>query len=213
MSEENISIRLKVVIEELGITASEFADKCGISRATLSQLLTGRNKKVSDVIISQIHSAYPELSVMWLLFGEGEPWLSGHSKSASDPEANQQSGADDTSADYTSPGGNSTLFDFDDGIGDFGSGFSSSEDQNGVENASENPEIRPLGGAGQKYSKENGLKYLFESIKKAVHEEINNCLKSNEFINEIKNSSDNCKKISHITVYYDDSTFESFFPK
>jgi transcriptional regulator with XRE-family HTH domain len=53
------------------IAYSVFADTCGIARPTLSQLLTGRNKKVSDEIISKIHKAYPRLSIMWLMFGEG----------------------------------------------------------------------------------------------------------------------------------------------
>lgn len=75
MSEDNIAIRLKFLIQKLGITNSVFADNCGISRATLSQLLTGRNKKISDVIIGQIHTAYPALSIMWLLFNEGSMWL------------------------------------------------------------------------------------------------------------------------------------------
>ena len=74
MSDQNIAIRLKFLIEELGISNSQFADECNISRPTLSQLVTGRNKKVSDVIISQIHKAYPDLSILWLLFGEGDVW-------------------------------------------------------------------------------------------------------------------------------------------
>lgn len=51
---------------------SQFADTCGIPRPTMSQILNGRNKKISDELISKIHSAYPQLSVLWLMFGEGE---------------------------------------------------------------------------------------------------------------------------------------------
>ncbi|MCM1290968.1 MAG: helix-turn-helix domain-containing protein [Prevotella sp.] len=69
--EENVVTRLKFFLESEGLSNSQFADTCGIPRPTLSQLLTGRNKKISDVIVGQIHSAYPQLSVMWLLFGEG----------------------------------------------------------------------------------------------------------------------------------------------
>lgn len=71
MEQDNVAIRLKGFIQELGVTNSQFADKCGIPRPSLSQLLGGRNKKISDVIVGQIHQAYPELSVLWLLFGEG----------------------------------------------------------------------------------------------------------------------------------------------
>ncbi len=64
--------RLKFFLEENKIAISQFADKCRIPRPTLSQILNGRNKKVSDELITKIHEAYPDLSVLWLMFGEGE---------------------------------------------------------------------------------------------------------------------------------------------
>lgn len=64
--------RIKKFLNEKNITVSQFADGCGISRPTMSQLLNGRNKKVSDEIISKIHFAFPTLSIVWLMFGEGE---------------------------------------------------------------------------------------------------------------------------------------------
>lgn len=71
MEEDNVAIRLKLFMEKMGISNSQFADQCGIPRPSLSQLLNGRNKKISDVIVRQIHDRYPELSVLWLMFGEG----------------------------------------------------------------------------------------------------------------------------------------------
>lgn len=64
--------RLKFFMENGNITISQFADTCRIPRPTMSQILNGRNKKVSDELISKIHAAYPELSVLWLMFGEGD---------------------------------------------------------------------------------------------------------------------------------------------
>ena len=63
--------RLKFFLEKNNIAISQFADTCGIPRPTLSQILNGRNKKISDELISKIHAAYPALSVLWLMFGEG----------------------------------------------------------------------------------------------------------------------------------------------
>jgi len=54
------------------IAISQFADTCKIPRPTMSQILNGRNKKISDELITKIHTAYPSLSVLWLMFGEGE---------------------------------------------------------------------------------------------------------------------------------------------
>lgn len=72
MSETNVAIRLKHFMESKEIAITQFADMCGIPRPSLSQLLRGRNKKLSDVIVKQIHDRFPELSVLWLMFGEGE---------------------------------------------------------------------------------------------------------------------------------------------
>ena len=73
----DIVSRLKMFLEQAGISNSQFADTCDIPRPTLSQLLNGRNKKVSDEVIGKIHRAYPTLNVMWLMFGDGEMLLNG----------------------------------------------------------------------------------------------------------------------------------------
>lgn len=77
--------RLKFFMENGNITISQFADTCRIPRPTMSQILNGRNKKVSDELISKIHAAYPELSVLWLMFGEGD-MLTNANKQISEPQ-------------------------------------------------------------------------------------------------------------------------------
>lgn len=54
------------------IASSQLADSADIPRPTLSQLLNGRNKKISNELIGKIHDAYPSLNVLWLMFGEGD---------------------------------------------------------------------------------------------------------------------------------------------
>lgn len=68
----DIVSRLKKFMEQENIAISQFADTCRIPRPTMSQILNGRNKKISDELISKIHLAYPDLSVLWLMFGEGD---------------------------------------------------------------------------------------------------------------------------------------------
>lgn len=74
----DIIARMKLYMEHCRISSSQFADSAGIPRPTLSQLLNGRNKtnegakKVSSDIIRKIHDAFPNLNVMWLLFGDGD---------------------------------------------------------------------------------------------------------------------------------------------
>lgn len=100
MEEQNVAVRLKHFIDYLAVTNSQFADACGIPRPSLSQLLSGRNKKLSDVVVKQIHDRYPQLSVLWLMFGEGEmlvpeplnPALASEAAKFMDDEPNSESG-------------------------------------------------------------------------------------------------------------------------
>ena len=71
----DIVTRLKAFMSALNIANSQFADTCRIPRPTISQILNGRNKKISDELIGKIHDAYPQLSVLWLMFGEGDMFV------------------------------------------------------------------------------------------------------------------------------------------
>lgn len=73
---DTIAYRLKDFIASTGLTDSEFADKANISRSTLSLFLSGKNKKINDVLLTSIHRAFPELSISWLLFDDGEKMIS-----------------------------------------------------------------------------------------------------------------------------------------
>lgn len=82
--------RLKYFIETQKIGISQFADSCMIPRPTMSQILNGRNKKVSDELITKIHVAYPSLSVLWLMFNEG-PMLTNENTRFSEPQNHTKS--------------------------------------------------------------------------------------------------------------------------
>lgn len=76
----DIASRIKFFMNSIGVGSSLFADTCQIPRPTLSQILNGRNKKISDELIGKIHDAYPQLSVLWLMFGEGEMILDANTR-------------------------------------------------------------------------------------------------------------------------------------
>lgn len=71
-----VASRIKQFIDSLGITITQFADNTGIQRSSMSQILGGRNQKISISTIGKIHARYPDLSIYWLLYGHG-PMLSG----------------------------------------------------------------------------------------------------------------------------------------
>lgn len=178
--------------------------------------MSGRNKKISDVLVGAIHKRFPELSVYWLLFGEG-PMLKSDIPAVLPPEA--QAGADcyvipDTSAldEYCSHlrGGQSGVA------------------ANGV---SDNGAVAPTIGSALSETTQNGpvltsdrsrvdadanVKAL--SIAEKRINELVNQLDRLESINvglqaQIADLTKNPRRVSHITLYYDDSTFETFFPK
>ncbi len=53
------------------MTDGQFAEKIGISPASLSHILNGRNKPSLDVV-TKIHMACSYVSLEWLLYGTGE---------------------------------------------------------------------------------------------------------------------------------------------
>ena len=72
MEENDIIERLNIFISESELSRSQFADSCGIPRPTVTQILSGKNKKIGNDIIECIHRTYPTIPMMWLIFGEGE---------------------------------------------------------------------------------------------------------------------------------------------
>ena len=62
--------RLKNWIENKSVKPSVFADKIGVNRATISHILSGRNKPSIDFLEKLLH-VYPELNTNWLITGIG----------------------------------------------------------------------------------------------------------------------------------------------
>ncbi len=84
-TENTIIDRLKAFMAHSGLSNSQFADKAGIPRPTLSQLLHGRNKSINDMFLRKINETFPQLDVRWLLFGTGS-MLSDENMQTSEPQ-------------------------------------------------------------------------------------------------------------------------------
>ncbi len=63
-------LRIKKWIENKEFKASSFAEKIGVNRATVSHILSGRNKPSVDFIDKMIRT-FPDLNANWLMIGEG----------------------------------------------------------------------------------------------------------------------------------------------
>ena len=62
--------RLEKILAEYELSAAGFAQKIEVGRATISHILSGRNKPSLDFVLKVI-SAFPEVDLYWLLFGQG----------------------------------------------------------------------------------------------------------------------------------------------
>ena len=62
--------RLELIFEYYDLNASGFADKIDVGRASISHLLSGRNKPSLDFVM-RIIKTFPEVELYWLLNGKG----------------------------------------------------------------------------------------------------------------------------------------------
>lgn len=185
----DIVSRLKNFINYLNIPVTQFADSCSIPRPTLSQLLNGRNKKVSDELISKIHESYPNLSVLWLMFGEGDML---HDKSMQISERQNGSIFDYIDEDMRDNQLDTPTIDFKNDI---------------AENRSENfTHTAELPSATN--TTENNTKNTSPTARNSQAAD-----NRTETIMFQPSEGDAKKKIVNIIVYYSDNSFESFVPR
>ncbi len=62
--------RIKNWMKSEGLKTSELADNIGVNRATISHILSGRNKPSID-FLQKLLNTYPDLNSNWLITGIG----------------------------------------------------------------------------------------------------------------------------------------------
>ncbi len=190
----DIVSRLKQYLEAHQISVTQFADTCGIPRPSASQLLNGRNKKVSDEVITKIHQSYPSLSMLWLLFGEGN-MESGVNIETS--EAQNAGNTDIFRSQQTDNPGNDLEFSF---ASQLMSGESEKNSDYGQgTNLHQEPQAPFYGSSGVKTEKAEKAPQTGEE-------------KRTTPTDTFTFTPDTRKRVMSIVVYYDDNSFESFIP-
>lgn len=187
--------RLKHYLDSRQISITQFADECGIPRPTGSQLLAGRNKKVSDEIISKIHSAYPDLNIVWLMFGEGNMVTNGNIE-ISEPQNSQPSTPEHQQTPVTQQI-------------DFGLDFDDTPMQNSSEKLAATPS-----------APEANTTFTFATPAEQPAEPPTRPSAGFPASSAVTDSNDDSitlttgkgKRVTGIVVYYDDCTYESFIP-
>lgn len=180
----DIVSRLKIFMTSLDMTSTQFADACRIPRPSMSQLLNGRNKKVSDEFVTKIHEAFPRLSILWLMFGEGEMDTASNIQ-FSEPQNGEKMATSASQSFEFQPTADSTYSQ------NFNTNFSpnkldSISDGLFAENITPNPSQSPT--------------------------EQRNTQSAAPAISSLKIEAPSSKRITNIVVFYDDNSFESFNP-
>ncbi len=73
--------RLEQFLRAENISQSQFADSIGVARASVSHILSGRNKPGFDFLLNTA-KAYPALNLEWLITGKGRMYASGKAASS-----------------------------------------------------------------------------------------------------------------------------------
>lgn len=184
----DIVSRIKKFLETQQIAISQFADTCNIPRPTISQILNGRNKKISDELISKIHIGFPELSMLWLMFGEGHMLSNANNQISERQNEHSQSFETRKNTEHEIFGIEKIDFSVptENKSDNFGNIFDSRNDK--IENTS------PLQNESQKNIRDNEDPQI-ENIARRIAE-----------------NNTTYRKITNIVVFYDDSTFQTFSP-
>lgn len=67
--------RIFQLMKTLGLTQKEFAAKLCVAEGTLSSIFNGRTKPTNN-LVQAVHTFFPEVSINWLMFGEGDMYAS-----------------------------------------------------------------------------------------------------------------------------------------
>lgn len=190
--------RLKQYLASRGISITQFADECEIPRPSASQLLAGRNKKVSDEIIGKIHYTYPELSVTWLMFGEGDMVTNANIETSERQNVTSEAIPDSQVADAQPSGANSdNLFSVND-----------SDSENSEAARAEEFSFAPNTFAFGNASSSTLTPPPTATVPKTSPEPVAETTQGRP----ITLTPNNGKCVTGIVVYYSDSTYESFVP-
>ncbi len=63
--------RIFQFMKQQGMSQKQFASELCVAEATLSSIFTGRTRP-TNALVAAIHERFPEVSISWLMFGEGD---------------------------------------------------------------------------------------------------------------------------------------------
>lgn len=91
--------RIYQIMQSVNMTQRDFASALGISPSSLSSIFNGHTSPTNNMV-QAIHRRFPEISITWLMFGEGEMHVADATDSAATPsgDGSQNEGVRSTSS-------------------------------------------------------------------------------------------------------------------
>lgn len=194
--------RILQIMRSEGMTQQEFSRATGLSPASLSSIFNGRTAPTMKHA-EAMHRRFPNLNLSWLLFGEGEMFLSDESGSQGEGNVSDDAG---TNVNRTSD----TLFPEYDTPGSVNSLKSQNTSPNNPANASgtaysHNVRAREANrNANGVPSEHPSVLNSFDSEREAFMDALQAEMEFAKLHN-IKR-----RKITEIRIFFDDGTFETF---
>ena len=94
--------RIYQIMQSEKLTQRDFASALGISPSSLSSIFNGHTSP-SNNVVQAIHRRFPEISIAWLMFGEGEMMAADAADSATTPSGADSQGEGVRSSDTSQP--------------------------------------------------------------------------------------------------------------
>lgn len=209
--------RIALILKAKNISPTVLADDLGVQRSGISHILNGRNKPSLE-FIQKLIKLYPDISIQWILFGEGPmmnpyPLLNADViKSVQPTSVNSEKpkalmmelfdSADDIVTDEVSPERDMNLQKVEEPI--------SNQLDTAVERETA---FRP----GKNETHEKGEDIKTDPIEKEIHQRRPEVLRSEGIPSIEKNKKPDKhympdRKISKIVVFYNDRTFIEYSP-
>lgn len=183
--------RISLILKAKNITPAQMADEIGVQRSGISHILNGRNKPSLD-FVHKLIKRYPDISINWIMFGEGPMMINNPDKNwKTQTEASKQVNQPPSEIDLFKP------FDFD---------FKNKETE------TENDEIESSNEHDESVQK-IALQDDNKPDKKIPEGKVNTPATINKIsdtFSELKGKEN--KKITRIVIFYDDKSFTEYIP-
>lgn len=186
--------RISLLLKAKNITPAQLADDIGVQRSGISHILNGRNKPSLD-FIQRIIKKYPDISMNWLIFGDG-PMMNPY-PSVQVPDQDDK------------PSIKPTIMEL----------FSEEIKEDEIYDTPEEVNNKENGG----YYANNKANNLSQEAMPKTEQKIINSQKEEEKISDAPGKPEmplyetrnwgKGKKISRIVIFYHDKTFTEYFPE